>query len=108
MSNVSMDTLSAELNLSPEEIAKAAKRLVKQREYRKTHPSKGSSKKWADLTPEEKERRMSYQKNYTTKRNAELSRLRSIAEEMNISTEELLDLVEQEFLGAENEDGAAS
>ena len=46
---------------------------------------------------------MEYQKNYTSKRNANLSRLSSLAEEMNMSVEELLDTVEKEFLGGDEE-----
>ena len=102
MSDIS--NLAKDLGLTAEDIEKAAKRLVKQREYRKTHPSKGAGgKKWAELSPEEKAKRMEYQKNYTSKRNANLSRLSSLAEEMNMSVEELLDTVEKEFLGGDEE-----
>lgn len=102
MSDIS--NLAKNLGLTAEDIEKAAKRLVKQREYRKNHPSKSAGgKKWAELSAEEKAKRMEYQKNYTSKRNANLSRLSSLAEEMNMTVEELLDTVEKEFLGGDEE-----
>lgn len=94
-----MSKLSQELGLSVEEIEKAAKRLVKQREYRKNHPSKSAGTKWADLSDEDKAKRLAYTKEYNAKKQAILSRVRDMAEELGLKVDEFLDQVEDTFLG---------
>lgn len=80
--DATLEAISGDLGISPKEALSALKFISRQRE------GKGGSKKWSDLSAEEKAKRLAYTKEYNGKKNSRLKRIASLATKNNFATVE--------------------